>query len=740
MMDGALLDILWRNAVLLVPLAALVIVVGRTFSLKSSARHALWVGLLMFLAFQPMTPEVTTDDLRSAVALAQDLMPDEATKPVAHRPQPGLASEPLVVGKPRHGSSGEAIPTVTTPETATAAVDRLKAAVHDRRAHVGDVPTDALSMLALPSDSASNTPATPAVVAADASSIRSNARAFMMAWRDQLIIARDTVMALPALPTSIWLLGSVTIFLLIMARMISFRAVVFRSVAAPTDVRAMVGRVARSLEIQCPDVRMSSHKVTPMVWCGLKPRLILPESLWAQLDDDAREAIIVHELAHVRRRDHRVCWLDLIVACIYWWHPVVWWIRHQMRTDADASCDAWVVALRPDHRRAYAQALLETRTYMNNSSMALMPAVGLGGPSRHARQLARRITMVMTQDSQPRLSRRGLALASTLLAVACLITPALACDEKPRCDEKKQKIKLRVKTPAPCPPKASPTPPAAPTPAAVPDFDDDETSFEQYMRQLEDGSQNDDLSLDARLELLERRLAAIQSQIESYADQIENESDDTARVARTVNEQIHGVQRDLARIRVTTADGVRVVSTPLAPTGVTLRASSPSCQPQPSCQSGPAVTTITTTTAGAPSAYGVSAGQYAWSEATLNNCKRKQLMKLMSEGDSAIAISMEGNAVRLYGTPMQRQSFSAFCAMIDDDDRYWKTYEMPSERLEPMNSLMRRSDVPIYVKDGCGDSIQVKGNDLEQSVFAAFVRLLDESTESVNVDVVSVVR
>ena len=53
----------------------------------------------------------------------------------------------------------------------------------------------------------------------------------------------------------------------------------------------------------------------------LPRRLVIPSGLWAQLDDEGRRAVIYHELAHLSRRDHWVCWIDLLVSIAYWWHP-----------------------------------------------------------------------------------------------------------------------------------------------------------------------------------------------------------------------------------------------------------------------------------------------------------------------------------------------------------------------------------------------------------------------------------
>jgi hypothetical protein len=116
---------------------------------------------------------------------------------------------------------------------------------------------------------------------------------------------------------------------------------------------------------------------------------------------------------------------------------VVWWVRKRLREEADLCCDAWVTALMPQGRRAYAQALLDTQRFLGGQRVA-PPVTGLGVLSGGAKRFARRLTMVMTHRAPPHRSITGMALAA-LIAVAGLSTASLACPEK---DKNKQKAKL----------------------------------------------------------------------------------------------------------------------------------------------------------------------------------------------------------------------------------------------------------------------------------------------------------
>jgi len=91
-----------------------------------------------------------------------------------------------------------------------------------------------------------------------------------------------------------------------------------------------------------------------MIWCGRAARLVLPSGLWSELDDAGRRAVLLHELAHLRRRDHWVSWIESAVGEFTGASGGVVG-RRRLREEAEFSCDAWVTWLLPRGRRAYAE-------------------------------------------------------------------------------------------------------------------------------------------------------------------------------------------------------------------------------------------------------------------------------------------------------------------------------------------------------------------------------------------------
>lgn len=161
--------------------------------------------------------------------------------------------------------------------------------------------------------------------------------------------------------------------------------------------------------------------VSPMLWSMCcRPRLIVPEELWQRLEERQRATLLVHELAHLRRGDHRVRWLELVATALFWWLPVVWIARRALHEAEEQCCDAWVVWACPDAARAYAETLLETVDFLTEARPGLpLAASGIG----HVRHLKRRMIMIM-QGSTPRaMSRTGVLAILGLSAMLLPMTP-----------------------------------------------------------------------------------------------------------------------------------------------------------------------------------------------------------------------------------------------------------------------------------------------------------------------------
>jgi beta-lactamase regulating signal transducer with metallopeptidase domain len=190
---------------------------------------------------------------------------------------------------------------------------------------------------------------------------------------------------------------------------------------APDDLREQARRLAARMGLRrCPPVWLVPGAVSPLVWAvGQAPCVLFPAGLLGLLDGERRAALLAHELAHVRRRDHWVRLLELVVTGVYWWHPVVWWARREMHEAEEQCCDAWVVWALAGAQGAYARALLQTAAFVAQARPAVPVAASGVGPVAHLR---RRLTMIMQGRTAPSLSWAG---CLAVLGLGLLVLPLL---------------------------------------------------------------------------------------------------------------------------------------------------------------------------------------------------------------------------------------------------------------------------------------------------------------------------
>jgi len=224
--------------------------------------------------------------------------------------------------------------------------------------------------------------------------------------------------------TGLALIWSVGIVLLASGhayRILRFRSLLRDAKSPPSALLGMAACIGNRLGLgRLPEIAMLPVRLSPFVWSlGGRPRVFLPIALFERLDADAQQAIVTHELAHVRRKDHWVRLVELLVATLFWWHPVVWWARRRLRNLEEKCCDGLVLDTAPQSAKAYATALLDTMEFLSERSNSV-PLIATAVSS--ASSLARRITMLKNHRHQAPMTIR----VFLLLAAAATVPMAIA--------------------------------------------------------------------------------------------------------------------------------------------------------------------------------------------------------------------------------------------------------------------------------------------------------------------------
>jgi beta-lactamase regulating signal transducer with metallopeptidase domain len=221
--------------------------------------------------------------------------------------------------------------------------------------------------------------------------------------------------ALAPLAVDVWAIGAALMAVVQLARIVRFRRQVSQGKPAPEALTAAVADVAVRLGVRPPPVVVVPFLASPVVWGLGRARLLWPTALLGRLPPEGERAAITHELAHLRRRDHWVGWLQLAASCVWWWSPLFWIVRRQLGRAAELACDAWVIETLPKARRAYAEALLAVCELASRRA-APEPALGMGGVRQ---EIERRLTMILRESVPSRAPVRAL-FGVVLLALIAL--------------------------------------------------------------------------------------------------------------------------------------------------------------------------------------------------------------------------------------------------------------------------------------------------------------------------------
>ena len=227
---------------------------------------------------------------------------------------------------------------------------------------------------------------------------------------------RDPAPAPPATwAVALWLAGVAVLMVRRTGGWLAARRMLKRAaVAADHRAAALLERLrARTGVARAVALVESGLAQAPCVVGWLRPAILMPAGLVTGLGPEQVEAILLHELAHVRRHDYLVNLLQGAVEDLLFYHPAVWWVGSVMRRERENCCDDAVVAMGGD-RRTWARTLA-TMEAMRAAEPALA-ATGAG--------LADRIRRLLGAPEGPRASAVPLVAAMALVCLGAAALPA----------------------------------------------------------------------------------------------------------------------------------------------------------------------------------------------------------------------------------------------------------------------------------------------------------------------------
>jgi beta-lactamase regulating signal transducer with metallopeptidase domain len=218
----------------------------------------------------------------------------------------------------------------------------------------------------------------------------------------------------------------------------------------------MVRNYSRRMALRIvPTVAYCRRIATPVVVGVLRPMILLPAALASGLTPEQFQAVLLHELAHIRRFDLAVNVLQRLIETLLFFHPLVWWISRRISMERENACDDLVVGM-DCGRVQYADALVRVAELCGRLGPQGQTALAAAG--QKPSQLKRRVLRLLGCAERPalRLTRSGL-LISLLMIVCVIFAPVVwrsadGAEEKTKGEDKSGTLK----TPDPLTPGPSP--------------------------------------------------------------------------------------------------------------------------------------------------------------------------------------------------------------------------------------------------------------------------------------------
>lgn len=190
-------------------------------------------------------------------------------------------------------------------------------------------------------------------------------------------------------------------------------------------IRATV-RAGSPVRLAIPiPARSSPTLLEPGVFGVFRPVLLLPEGISERLTPTQLQAVVAHELCHIRYRDNLTAAIHMFVETVFWFHPLVWWVGKRMVEERERACDEEVLQLGSEPQ-VYAEGILNIcKIYVESPLACISGVTGSSLKPRIQAILANRKVHSLSFANRAALAIAGAAALALPLAIGIVNTPAI---------------------------------------------------------------------------------------------------------------------------------------------------------------------------------------------------------------------------------------------------------------------------------------------------------------------------
>src|SRR5215203_2444679 len=257
---------------------------------------------------------------------------------------------------------------------------------------------------------------------------------------------------------AVWAFGALALLLRLITALVSVRRIMAAAETVDDEHwHEQLETASADLGLTRPPVLLWSQALSVPMTCGLtRPAILLPCAA-RQWDAARMRVVLLHELAHIRRRDCLMHCLAQAALALHWCNPLMWMAQARLRAERERACDD-LVLVAGTRGSDYAEHLLDIARQFRRQGMGVA-AVAMARPSELEGRL---LAILDPQRSRRPADRTRLGWAIAAAALIVLPVSGLRLQARPVVPDAAQSTSTPTPTPTPAP---TPTPTPAPTPS-----------------------------------------------------------------------------------------------------------------------------------------------------------------------------------------------------------------------------------------------------------------------------------